>query len=67
MVLNPQDKLYSVKEAAERLGVTPGRVRQLVLAKRIRPLRLSYELIIPESELQRYEQERRPYRKSPSR
>ena len=67
MVLNPQDKLYSVKEAAERLGVTPGRVRQLVLAKRIRPLRLSYELIIPESELQRYEQERRPYRKSSSR
>ena len=64
MVLNPSERLYSVKEAAQRLGVTPGRVRQLVLAKRIKPLRLSYELIIPESELKRYENERRPYRKS---
>ena len=64
MTVEPKERLYSVKEAAVRLKVTPGRVRQLVVEGRIRPVRLSYELIIPESEILRYDRERRPYRKT---
>jgi len=66
VTVEPKERLYSVKEAAVRLKVTPGRVRQLVVEGRIRPVRLSYELIIPESEIVRYERERRPYRKTKS-
>jgi len=64
VTVEPKERLYSVKEAAVRLKVTPGRVRQLVVEGRIRPVRLSYELIIPESEILRYDRERRPYRKT---
>jgi excisionase family DNA binding protein len=64
MALQLNDKFFSVKEAAAKLGVTPGRVRQLVVEGRITPLRLSRELIIPQSEIFRYERDRRPYRKS---
>jgi len=64
MALQLHDKFFSVREAAARLRVTPGRVRQLVVEGRIKPLRLSRELIIPESEIVRYERDRRPYRKS---
>lgn len=64
MPLNSAEPLFSVLEAARQLGVTAGRVRQLVLEGRIRAQRLGRDLIIPDSEIRRYQRERRPYRKS---
>ena len=66
MVIESKERLFSVKAAAKELNVTPGRVRQLVLENRIRPMRLARDLLIPESEIKRYARERRPYRKSRS-
>jgi len=64
MVIESKERLFSVKDAARELNVTPGRVRQLVLENRIKAIRLARDLIIPESEVRRYARERRPYRKS---
>jgi len=64
VALNPSETVFSVTEAAERLAVTPGRVRQLVLDGRIVARRFGRDLAIPESEVRRYERDRRPYRKS---
>lgn len=64
VAINPSGMILSVSEAAERLGVTPGRVRQLVLDGRISATKFGRDLAIPESEVDRYRRERRPYRKS---
>ncbi len=61
--LSPKESVYSVSETAARLGVTPGRVRQLVLEGRIHATRFGRDLAIPESEIMRYQRERRPYRR----
>jgi excisionase family DNA binding protein len=53
-----------VHEAAQELGITPGRVRQLVVEGRIEPIRVSPRmLLIPRSEVAAYQKSRRPYRK----
>ncbi len=58
------ESVYSVRQAAMRLGITPSRVRQLVLAKRIRAIRFVRDLAVPESEIARYQRERRRYRRT---
>jgi len=59
----PNEPVFSVNEAASLLRVTPGRIRQLVVEDRIKPIRLVRDLLIPESQINEYEKTRRPYRK----
>lgn len=59
--LKPDDTLLTAKEAARRLGVTDARVRQLLLDGTIRGHKISKLLwLIPESEITRYQNTRRP-------
>ena len=58
-----KEPVFSSKVAAKILNISPGRLRQLVCQGRIKPIRLSRELIIPESEIRKYQRERRKYRK----
>lgn len=39
--------LYTTAEAANELGVTPGRVRQMVLNKELKAEKLGRDLLIP--------------------
>jgi len=64
MPLHLQEKLYSVKEAAQMLGVTAGRIRQLVIEQRIKAFKIANVLVLPSREVERYASERRPYRRS---
>lgn len=45
----------TVKEFAERVGVSAGRIRQLVVQKRIKAEKRGIQLFIPESELPKFE------------
>lgn len=63
MAFTPTEPVYSVHEAAERLAISPGRVRQLVVEGRIVPERFGHALAIPRSQVEQYERTRRPYRK----
>lgn len=38
--------ILTVKQAAEKLGVSPGRVHQLIQAKRLRATRMGWEYLI---------------------
>ncbi|MFN7949008.1 MAG: helix-turn-helix domain-containing protein [Blastocatellia bacterium] len=46
-----KDKLLTTKEAAERLGITAGRVRQMVLAGQLESAKPGRDLVIRESAL----------------
>jgi len=63
VTIKRNETLYTVKEAAKRLNVTRGRIHQLIMVKRIIPIRVSRELLIPESEILNYERTRRRYTK----
>lgn len=43
---------FTTKEAAERLGITPARVRQLVLAGQLPAEKFGRDLVIHESDLE---------------
>lgn len=45
------DKLLTTKEAAQRLGVSAARVRQLVLNKQLPATKFGRDLVIKESDL----------------
>lgn len=47
-------KLYTTESAADYLHVTPGRVRQLIIEKRIKSEKYGRDHLIPENELKRY-------------
>jgi excisionase family DNA binding protein len=64
MIIEPKERLYTVDSAAKRLDVTKGRVHQLVIEKRISAINVGKALLIPESQILKYENERRPYTKS---
>jgi excisionase family DNA binding protein len=63
MAFTPTEPIFSVAEAADKLDITPGRVRQLVVEGRIVPTRFGHALVIPQSQVDQYERTRRPYRK----
>jgi len=63
-VLQFKEPFYTVKEAAIRLGVSPGRVHQLVLERRIPAIKIARDLLISQSAIEQYQRIRRPYRKS---
>jgi len=44
----------SVEEAARRIGITPGRVRQLLCAGEIRGQKLAKVWAIPESQVEKF-------------
>lgn len=48
-------KLYTTESAATYLGVTPARVRQLILEDRIESEKYGRDHLIPEAALQNYE------------
>jgi excisionase family DNA binding protein len=62
IVISPQFQFFSVTEAAEQLGLTDGRVRQLLRSKE--PPRLSGHKVgqrawaIPPTEIERFRKER---------
>jgi excisionase family DNA binding protein len=62
--IQTKERLFPVKEAAERLNVTPGRVRQLIREGRVMALRPARDLLVPESAIRHYQATRRPYRKA---
>jgi site-specific DNA-methyltransferase (cytosine-N4-specific) len=47
-------KLHTTKSAAEYLQVTPGRVRQLIIEKRIKSEKYGRDHLISEGELKQY-------------
>ncbi len=47
-------KLHTTESAAEYLQVTPGRVRQLIIEKRIKSEKYGRDHLIPERELKQY-------------
>lgn len=48
-------KLYTTETAATYLGVTPARVRQLILEERLESEKYGRDHLIPEASLQSYE------------
>lgn len=52
------EKYYTVREAAERLKVSPGRIHQFICEGRIESLKFGYVRAIPEREIVRLERER---------
>ncbi len=48
----PMSQTFTTKEAAERLGITPARVRQLVLAGQLPAEKFGRDLVIHESDLE---------------
>lgn len=56
---------FTVREAADRLGVTPGRIRQLIVEKRIESIIVGTVRLIPEAELKRLECTRQPTKRLP--
>lgn len=48
------EKLYTTEEAAQLLGVTASRIRQLILEKRINSQKMGRDHIIPQSELSQF-------------
>lgn len=62
-MLESKERYYSVRELANRLGVSKCRVHQIIRDRNVRTERIANILVIPESEVQRLEQEeRRPGR-----
>lgn len=63
MMLEIQERYYSMREAAQRLGLSKGRIHQFITEGRLRSERIGNILVIPESELERFAaQERKPGR-----
>jgi len=54
-----EDRDYTSKEVAERLGVSVAYVRQLCIAKRLQGRKLGRDWRVRESEVKRFESERR--------
>ncbi|WP_460183487.1 helix-turn-helix domain-containing protein [Thermopirellula anaerolimosa] len=63
MIIEPKERLYTLDSAAKRLNITKGRVHQLITEGRISAMRVAKILLVPESQLEKYETERRPYSK----
>lgn len=62
-MLETKERYYSVREAAERLGISKCRMHQLVRERNMNIQRIGNLIVIPESEILRLEQEeRRPGR-----
>ena len=45
------EKTYSTQEAADRLGLTDGRIRQLLIAGKIKGLKVGRDWRIPEKDM----------------
>jgi len=58
------EKYFTVREAAERLKVSPGRVHQFICEGRIESVKFGYVRAIPERELIRLEREREERRRT---
>jgi excisionase family DNA binding protein len=54
-LVNDEDKLLSVAEAAEKLGVTRARVNQLIDAGRIPAQKIGRSFVVKESDLKQVE------------
>lgn len=62
-MLEADARYYSVREVAERLGVSKCRVHQLIRDRKVATHRIGNLIVIPEREVRRLEQEeRRPGR-----
>jgi len=48
-----EDRLTSIAEASQRLGVSTFTTRRLIKAGQLRAVRISKRVMIPESEIQR--------------
>lgn len=53
-----EDKDYTTKEVAERLGLSVAYIRQLCIAKRLQGRKLGRDWRVRESEVKRFELER---------
>lgn len=53
------EKYLTVREAAERLNVSPGRIHQFICEGRIESVKFGYVRAIPEREVERLERERK--------
>ena len=60
----PAEPVFTCQEAAGILGISRGRVSQLIMEERIVPVRFSREVLIPQSQIDHYKRTRRPYRKT---
>lgn len=60
MPVQTTETLYTVEEAAEFLGLTAGSVRQYINRELLNPKRIGRAVMFTETELQRYQDERRP-------
>jgi excisionase family DNA binding protein len=60
----PTEPVFTCQEAAEILGVSRGRIAQLITEERIVPVRIGHGLILPKSQIDQYKRTRRPYRKT---
>ena len=45
------EKTYSTQEAADRLGLTDGRIRQLLIAGQIKGIKMGRDWRIPEKDM----------------
>lgn len=57
-VMVPTKPFLTVKEAAERLGISPALVKERVYSHQIRSVRDGRKLLIPQEAIQAYESER---------
>lgn len=60
------EKFYTTEEAAQVLGVTASRIRQLILEKRINSQKMGRDHIIPQSELSQFSEQGKKKRGRPS-
>ena len=51
------EKFYTTEEAAQLLGVTASRIRQLILEKRINSQKIGRDHIIPQNELSQFSEQ----------
>lgn len=65
----PPNRMLTTAEAAEQLNVTPGRVRQFIVDKRLKAEKVGRDRLIRQTELDRFirEHNRQPGRPWPSR
>ena len=59
------EKFYTTEEAANYLGVTPSRIRQLILEERLNSMKMGRDHLILESELKTFSQQGKKKRGRP--
>lgn len=60
MPVQTNEPLYTVEEAASFLGLSKGTIRQYINRELLEPHRIGHAVMFTQSELERYQRERRP-------